>query len=548
MLLAAYGCASLIAPVQANVFLEKVVARQSTAPPILEELERVLGRQHRVATESRVQRLEEAIRPTFLSMPKCPEGGLAPDGVRYVLHRIFVDRHGWFVKGLDNAGEAWDSSSPAAMFKDHSGDAHDFFNDRFGNHTFNLHHTAVLAATLETFVHAETLDRLHAAYRLLDLSRHEDSGDEEETAKAIDTYLLLYVLGSNHSALTPYALGNLQANVNKVYPTWEATRTWARDVRREVLDSVDSPAVAFNTTVTVLEAVGDRYGRFQDQECRDLKSSLLKLETRDSGRVRLSTFYASALEGNWQFSETVDYLRQLGALDESDPSQLSVIIPNYINSPSNCVASSKFYSVCCIDECEALQGHLETHVAAPQASQARIVELVSALTSPTVQAPRNLPAQLVKRLDEIAEHHNGSVPLHSRLFAQWMHHAFPRECIYPHVSGTTKPLTPVQWMAQTGAEPAASAETMRWHVDTALQAKAKEDGEELPWSAEEELMISQPRALMAEVPVDSRSWTAMHGLAFTAAVCSVSFLVFRVFLKITDALPASTPEQQNLFV
>merc|ERR1719237_375644 len=100
----------------------------------------------------------------------------------------------------------------------------------------------------------------------------------------------------------------------------------------------------------------------------------MKMEEAGSGRVRLNAFYTSALEGSWQFSEHIDYLRQLGALDESDPQRPSVIIPNYINSPSNCVASSKFYSVCCIDECEALLGHLETHIAAPEASSAFIAE------------------------------------------------------------------------------------------------------------------------------------------------------------------------------
>ena len=58
------------------------------------------------------------------------------------------------------------------------------------------------------------------------------------------------------------------------------------------------------------------------------------------------------------------------------------------------------------------------------------------LSSSTVQAPRNLSQTLLRRLDEIALGHDGTVVLHSRLFAQWMHQAFPRECPYPHVTGT----------------------------------------------------------------------------------------------------------------
>merc|ERR1719210_43724 len=58
--------------------------------------------------------------------------------------------------------------------------------------------------------------------------------------------------------------------------------------------------------------------------------------------------------------------------------------------------------------------------------------------SDTVHAPRNLSSALLARLDEIAEHHAGQVALHGRLFAQWMHHAYPRECPFPHIAGSTE--------------------------------------------------------------------------------------------------------------
>eukprot|EP00971_Amphidinium_carterae_P017730 349357-Amphidinium_carterae.1 len=47
--------------------------------------------------------------------------------------------------------------------------------------------------------------------------------------------------------------------------------------------------------------------------------------------------------------------------------------------PSNCVAASSFYSVCCIDECESLLAHIEMRVADPAASPEFIAEIVSNL-------------------------------------------------------------------------------------------------------------------------------------------------------------------------
>ena len=35
--------------------------------------------------------------------------------------------------------------------------------------------------------------------------------------------------------------------------------------------------------------------------------------------------------------------------------------------------------------------------------------------------------------------------MHSRRFSQWMHHAYPRECPYPHMSCTTSQHKPEEW-------------------------------------------------------------------------------------------------------
>merc|ERR1719188_2371092 len=149
-----------------------------------------------------------------------------------------------------------------------------------------------------------------------------------------------------------------------------------------------------------------------------MKENLLKLERPGTGRVLLQDFYNAALSGNPHFTEKQAFLRDTGILDETDPQRPSVVIPNYVNAATNCVAESRFYKVCCVNECEPLLGSLERHLAAPDAEPGRIVELVEQLPSSTVDAPRRLPAPLVQRLEEIASHHGGRVPLHGRLFSQ----------------------------------------------------------------------------------------------------------------------------------
>merc|ERR1719428_38172 len=69
-----------------------------------------------------------------------------------------------------------------------------------------------------------------------------------------------------------------------------------------------------------------------------------------------------------------------------------------------------------------------------------IASVISHMSSTTVQAPRELSPTLVGTLNRSAEAHGGQIHLHGRLFAQWMHYAFPYECPYVYTSKKIKPL------------------------------------------------------------------------------------------------------------
>jgi len=450
------------------------------------------------------------------------------------------------VEGLNTEGEAWSSSSPSAMFKDHgSAEMQGVFEDRLGAHGLSLHEVAVLAATLESFVHVETVERLHSAFRVLGLRHTDEHLKESEVVRGLDTYMLMYVLGLNHSTVTGTEVNQQWAVLDDVYPTWIETQKWIHEVRKEVLGESPESRTAFGTTVRAVEEIAERYGRWQDKECGQLKDSLMKMEQSGTGRVSLATFYEAALNGQWQFSESKAYLQQLGALDETDPSNPRVMIANYVLSPANCVAASKFYSVCCINECEELLGHIELKVAAPTAPASRIAEIVEQLPSATLDAPRILPASLRERLDQIATHHGGEVPFHGRLFNQWLHHAYPRECPYPHLSGVSKPLTPEKWVQATGLEEAADEQTMRWHIEEIQNNRVREQAldNELPWSAEEELFISHPREEGRVVEEKSSASTVVRGVMLVVLACTMAVTLTRTASQAREGV-FSTSEQK----
>merc|ERR1719453_1521584 len=112
--------------------------------------------------------------------------------------------------------------------------------------------------------------------------------------------------------------------------------------------------------------------------------------------------------------------------------------------------------------------HLEQSLEAPTAVPKHIVSIISNLASDTVKAPRVLSNALVRRLSDIADMHDGAVPLHGRLFAQWLHHAYPQECSYPYVSGVITPSKPKDWVA-SGQTISANKTTRKAIVEKAQQ-------------------------------------------------------------------------------
>merc|ERR1719265_2743214 len=392
-----FGC--LVVSANANAFLGRLQPQQATAilsaqseHALLSELESALGSGHRHATEKRLKRLEQMLKPMYGAMVKNEHGQLGPSAAGYMLHRLFVQRHGWFIRALEPANAsfaAWNTSTPTSVLEERVPEhVTKLFETRLGKHGLGLRELAILAATLEHLVHNEALQRLNVSFQGAGFAL-DDVLSEDEAIQVLDMYMSVYILGFMHDDLNTLngdVAKEMHANILEMYPTWPDTQQFLREVHTSVAPKRDY--FYYNDVETVIAEIGERYGRFQDIECRQLKDWLVESEDVSiggAGRVRISDFYGKALhEGKWQFSESIDYLRQLGALDESDPSNLRVIIPNYISGPSNCVASSAYYSVCCMDECESILGRLEQLVAAPEATPATIIKLVPTISSATM--------------------------------------------------------------------------------------------------------------------------------------------------------------------
>merc|ERR1712160_134518 len=135
-------------------------------------------------------------------------------------------------------------------------------------------------------------------------------------------------------------------------------------------------------------------------------------------------------------------------------------------------------------------------------------------SSSTVHAPRNLSQTLLRRLEEIAQGSGGKLLLHSRLFAQWMHQAFPRECPYPNLAGTVTSLSPNEWKTTTGIQhridhagrKSRRNATLRHinelekkhnqRVNDEINAVSDVDKADLQWTYEDEHLVEPSRQLL----------------------------------------------------
>jgi len=356
----------------------------------------------------------------------------------------------------------------------------------------------VLAATITDLVQNEAIGTLSSVFSGLDLPL---SGPVplEASEFAIKSYMIALLMGrSVRGAKSKKDFQLLERDVQRAYPSWQESVTFASDLRltddlarrsrrNPFIQRADS---SFDDASDFVQMFGQKFGLFQNLDCRQIKSKLMDWESEGSGRVPLAKFYNDISVGkDFKFAESVKYLRELGSLDETNPRQPSVVIPNYITGASNCLSTASFYSVCCTNECESLFGKIERAAGAQTSTPGQIAQMVANMASDTVDAPRNISSTLMSRLNDISAYHRGQIPVHGRLFAQWMHHAYPRECPFPQLAGSTNPLTPEEW-ASTRSE---AYLVTKEEANILTKAEVVEVGD-LPWTNVEERIVGQVHA------------------------------------------------------
>jgi len=426
-----------------------------------------------------LEAIEAHIWQTYQALPKNDLGRLAPKGVRYLVHNYFAREHGWVIKGLEPLGHQDANVSAVhdlSVLQDKAPAlVESLLEARRADHGLSLSDMVAMVAALERLILDESLTILEASYRL-NLFTPEEPLSKHDLHSVLQSYLLLFkqgqkadlVDGSRHRQWK-----NLVAN--RGGQRWKLMVDFESDAvnnyafaNNHKSNPFEEASYSFKDASSIVETMAHSYGKWQNQECHDMKEELMSMDPDGTGRIPLPRFYTPSSTDVYKFSEGVEYLKQVGAYDASAAGGPRVRISNYMLGPSNCIASSTYYSICCISECESLLNQLEANVKAPTASPSHILDLVRHMSSSSIDSHREMPDILVDKLQSIADRHAGDVPLHGRLFSQWMHHAFPNECPYPQIAEDVTALDPRTW---TGSKAEASPEER-----AKIAAQAVDDG------------------------------------------------------------------------
>ncbi|CAE7419547.1 unnamed protein product [Symbiodinium natans] len=414
----------------------------------------------------KLRQLEDELDSAFATLPKNGAGRIDRRSLRYLAYRHFSQKYALVIRGFEPSRPTNESLWAAAevLSEKVPGYVENVLMSRHAEERgFDVRDAALLITTIEQLVfdsESALLTKVYEAQRK-PLAR---SLSRQGVSQVLEAYLVHWLLGADEDGIQ--MLLNSERLRRKTFPHWAELVAFAHgqikalDWERSHTSGLAAGRYSFEDTHQIVGGITHSFASFWESECAEMKDQLIAMDTQRTGRVPLSKFYGTGLEADWRFAESEAYLRELGALDETGRAGKQVIIPNYIQAASNCIVATNHYMVCCLNDCNPLLAELDRSLRSPTAEPQKILAVVRNMTSGTSledEADARVDAAMEAQLEAIATSHGGEVPIHGRLFLQWLHYVFPRECPFPHKSGTTVHRAPLEFEG----EYVASQETMK---------------------------------------------------------------------------------------
>lgn len=469
-------------------------------------------------TEQRLEEIERGLRVMHGTLPRNSQGRMDRRSLRHLAHRYFNQKFSLVVRGFEPSRPVSDSNwgNAEILSARVPGFVEKVLESRHSSDRgFDLRDAAYVVATIEQLIfdsESILLEKIYKEQR----KPLQTAFSQAALREILEAYVVHWLMGEDQEGIQ-ILLSN-RTLLETAFPNWDLLKHFvlgqAHNLEYQRQQSPLSaasqshglaggnalePSYSFHDVHSIVGDITKSFASFWESECIEMKESLMAMDTLHTGRVALSKFYGTGLDSEWRFGESESYLRELGALDETGQRGKQVIIPNYIQAASNCIVTTSHYMVCCANDCNPIISEIEAAIAAPTAEPSQLLALVQNMTSITSledEVAVSSDATLSAQLEAIAAAHGGLVPLHGRLFLQWLHYVFPRECPFPHKTGTVAQTAPHEY----NGDYVATIEEMKAHKETDIAADeatelssnatmAKEEMQWMSqWSEEEELI------------------------------------------------------------
>mmetsp|Transcript_5064 Transcript_5064/g.11773 ORF Transcript_5064/g.11773 Transcript_5064/m.11773 type:complete len:575 (-) Transcript_5064:229-1953(-) len=412
---------------------------------LLRAADETLGMGHGVGLE-RLQVIRDTLSTSWRSLPKSYSGRVDRGALGYALNRYFMKTYSLSVMGLemDVNGTITEAEQDPYLSEVSS-----FFAQMAPERSFSFEEGVAAAVMIEELIANFEREILEEVYEQKEV---QGTLSDEELDPIMRSFTLNWLLHAD-----PVLTVKAEKHPSSVIEEWPSvldlldgiprnskyfSGTFSKKASeaRKVTGGISNPMSVkydFEDVHNLMRDFTRSFGNYTQIQCDTVRAKLTKMDTSNTGRVPLATFHKAALDGDWHFSESLTYLRHLGAVDESSAWHgPRVIIPNYIQSASNCLVAAADYRVCCQTQCESYMDVFEAAVEGPTAEPDVILALTAKIIEENSEGQFRFPSSLRQQLLKISRANHGRVPLHGRLFAQWLHYAFPSECPFPHVSGS----------------------------------------------------------------------------------------------------------------
>lgn len=113
------------------------------------------------------------------------------------------------------------------------------------------------------------------------------------------------------------------------------------------------------------------------------------------------------------------------------------------------------------------------------------------------------------------------VALHGHHFAEWLHHAYPRECPAPHHAGVLGEL-PEEYESRTGLEPSLTTQKTKEYLEMSKLDSKGEGTCNIPWMSESMLL---PDLEWNEEPQQARRLMELGNMGSPAALAGIGMVL-----------------------